>query len=112
MVLGLGINTDADNLSEGQGSLAQLEIGLSNSELFAILNAVVASLFEAKHAALEAGREQVINDDVVLRECIYRNEMCTLADIESTAIILTDDSGRRFTVGDDDQITWLNLHPQ
>ena len=112
MVLGLGINTGTDNLSEGQGSLAQLGIEISNSELFAILNAVVASLFEAKHAALEAGREQVINDDVVLRECIYRNKICTLIDIQSTEITLEDESGRRFSVDDDDQIEWVNLHPQ
>ena len=112
MVLGLGINTAADNLSEGQGSLAQLGIEVSNSDLFAILNAVVASLFEAKHAALETGLEQAINDDVVLKECIYRNRMCILIDIESTGITLTDDSGRSFKVDDDDQIEWVSLHPQ
>ena len=112
MVLGLGINTAADNLSEGQGSLAQLGIEVSNSELFAILNAVVASLFEAKHAYLETGLEQAINDDVVLKECIYRNRMCILIDIESTGITLTDDSGRSFKVDDDDQIEWVSLHPQ
>ena len=112
LVLGLGINTDTDNLSEGQGSLAQLGIVISNSELFAIMNAVVASLFEAKHDALEAGWEQAINDDVVLRECIYRKRKCTLIDIESTEITLTDDSGRRISVVDDDQIEWVNLHPQ
>ena len=112
MVLGLGINTAADNLSEGQGSLAQLGIEVSNLELFTILNAVVASLFEAKHAALETGLEQAINDDVVLKECIYRNRMCILIDIESTGITLTDDSGRSFKVDDDDQIEWVSLHPQ
>ena len=112
MVLGLGMNTAADNISEGQGSLAQLGIEVSNSELFAILNAVVASLFEAKHAALETGLEQAINDDVVLKECIYRNRMCILIDIESTGITLTDDSGRSFKVDDDDQIEWVSLHPQ
>ena len=84
----------------------------SNSELFATLNAVVASLFEAKHTAFEAGREQVINNDVILRECVYRNKICTLIDIQSTEISLEDESGRRFSVGDDDQIEWVNLHPQ
>ena len=113
MVLGLGINTDIDNLSEGQGSLAQLGIEISNSELFAILNAVVASIFEAKHAALEAGGEQqAINDDIVLREVVYRNKVCILIDIQSTNITLKDDAGHRFTVDDDDQIEWVNLHPQ
>ena len=112
LVLGLGINTDTDNLSKGQGSLAQLGIVISNSELFAIMNAVVASLFEAKHDALEAGWEQAINGDVVLRKCIYRKRKCTLIDIESTEITLTDDSGRRISVVDDDQIEWVNLHPQ
>ena len=112
MVLGLGINTGTDNLGEGQGSLAQLGIESSNSELFATLNAVVASLFEAKHTALEAGREQVINNDVILRECVYRNKICTLIDIQSTEITLEDESGRRFSVDDDDQIEWVNLHPQ
>ena len=112
MVLGLGINTDKDNLSEGQGSIAQLGIKISNSELFAIMNAVVASLFETKHVALRAGLEQAINDDVVLKDCIYRNRMCTLVGIESTKIILKDDSDRRFTVDDDDLIEWVNFHPQ
>ena len=112
MVLGLGFNTDIDNLSEGQGSLAQLGIENSNSELFVTLNAVVASLFEAKHTALEAGREQVINNDVILKECVYRNKMCTLIDIQSTDITLEEKSGRRFSVDDDDQIEWVNLHPQ
>ena len=112
MVLGLGINTDIDNLSEGQGSLAQLGIERSVSELFAILNAVVASLFEEKHDVLVAVGEQKINHDVVLRECIYRSKMCTLIDIHSTEITLKDESGRRFSVDDDDQIAWVNLHPQ
>ena len=112
IVLGLGINTGTDNLGEGQGSLAQLGIESSNSELFATLNAVVASLFEAKHTAFEAGREQVINNDVILRECVYRNKICTLIDIQSTEITLEDESGRRFSVDDDDQIEWVNLHPQ
>ena len=112
MVLGLGINTNTDNLSEGQGSLALLGIKTSNSELFAILNAVVASLFEEKHAVLKAGAEQTINDDVILRDCIYRSKTCTLIDIQSTDITLEDESGRRFSVDDDDQIEWVNLHPQ
>ena len=112
IVLGLGINTGTDNLGEGQGSLAQLGIESSNSELFTTLNAVVASLFETKHTALVAGREQVINNAVVLRECVYRNKICTLIDIQSTEISLEDESGRRFSVDDDDQIEWVNLHPQ
>ena len=113
MVLGLGINTDIDNLSEGQGSLAQLRIAISNSELFAILNAVVASIFEAKHAAIEAGgKQQAINDSIVLKECVYRNILCTLIDIHSTNITLEDESGHCFSVDDDAQIEWINLHPQ
>jgi biotin-[acetyl-CoA-carboxylase] ligase BirA-like protein len=112
IVLGLGINTDSENCREGQGSLGQLGIDISNSELFAILNAVVASIFEAKHAALEAGGEQAINNDVVLRDCIYRNKSCTLIDIQSRDITLKDESGRCFSVDDDDQIKWINLHPQ
>ena len=112
MVLGLGINTDSENCREGQGSLGQLGIDISNSELFAILNAVVASIFEAKHTALEAGGEQAINNDVVLRDCIYRNKSCTLIDIQSRDITLKDESGRCFSVDDDDQIKWINLHPQ
>ena len=112
VVLGLGINTATNNLSEGQGSLAQLGIEISNSDLFAILNAVVASIFEAKHAALEAGEKQAINDEIVLKECVYRNKLCTLIDIHSTYITLEDESGHCFSVDDDDQIEWVNLHPQ
>ena len=112
MVLGLGINTDIVNLREGQGSLVQIGIETSISELFSILNAVVASTFESKHPALKPSEQQVINDDAVLRECIYRNKSCTLIGIESTEITLADESGQRFSVDDDDQIEWLNLHPQ
>ncbi|MEC7180527.1 MAG: biotin--[acetyl-CoA-carboxylase] ligase [Candidatus Thermoplasmatota archaeon] len=112
IVLGLGINTDIDNLNEGQGSLAQLVIEISNSELFAILNAVVASIFEVKHAALEAGENQAIKDEIVLKECVYRNKLCTLIDIHSTNITLEDESGHCFSVDDDAQIEWVNLHPQ
>ena len=112
MVLGLGINTDTIDLSKGQGALAQVGIEVTNSELFAILNAVVASLFEEKHAVLEAVGEQEINHGVVLRECIYRSKMCTLIDIQSTEITLKDESGRCFSVNDDEQIEWVNLHPQ
>ena len=112
VVLGLGINTDIVNLREGQGSLVQIGIETSISELFSILNAVVASTFESKHPALKPSEQQVINDDAVLRECIYRNKSCTLIGIESTEITLADESGQRFSVDDDDQIEWLNLHPQ
>ena len=112
VVLGLGINTDVVNLREGQGSLVQIGIKTSVSELFSILNAVVASTFESKHPALNPSEQQVINDGVVLRECIYRNKSCTLIGIESTEITLADESGQRFVVDDDDQIEWLNLHPQ
>ena len=38
--------------------------------------------------------------------------MCTLIDTQSTDITLEDESGRRFSVDDDDQIEWVNLHPQ
>lgn len=112
MVLGLGINTDINNLSEGQGSLGQLGIETSNSKLFTILNAVVSSIFEAKHPALKAREEHEISENVVLRKCVYRNRLCTLSGIESTGITLKDESGRHFSVDDDDQIEWLNLHPQ
>ncbi|CAI8284973.1 MAG: Bifunctional ligase/repressor BirA [Candidatus Poseidoniaceae archaeon] len=112
VVLGIGINSDIDNLCEGQGSLGQLGVETSISELFSILNAVVASIFESKHPALKAIEQQVINDEVIIKNCIYRNKSCTLVSIESTEITLTDESGNRFSVDDDDQIEWLNLHPQ
>ena len=112
MVLGLGLNTDSDNLTEGQGSLAQLGIDASNSELFAILNAVIASIFEGKHSALKASDEQVISDDATLSKCIYRNKSCTLVSIGATEITLEDETGRRFSINDDDRIEWLNLQSQ
>jgi len=112
MVLGLGLNTDIGNLGEGQGSLAQLGIDASNSELFAILNAVVASIFEPKHSALKANDEQAINDDATLRKCIYRNKSCTLVSVGSTEITIEDETGHRFSIDDDDQIEWLNLRSQ
>ena len=112
IVLGMGMNSESNGLAVGQGSLAQLGILSSNSELFTILNAVVASLFEKKHPILESANGQLISDEVVLRECIYRKKSCRLSAIESTLITLIDDDGNHFSVDDDDQIEWLNLHPQ
>ena len=112
IVLGVGLNTEMDRLGVGQGSLAQLKVASSNTELFAMLNAVIASIFENKHPALETHNQQMIFHDVVLQDCIYRNKVCSLSSVESTTITLVDEAGKCFTVDDDDQIEWVNLHPQ
>lgn len=112
IVLGIGLNTEPKGLSKGQGSLAQLDISLSNSELFSMTSAVVASVFEKKHPALEEANGQSVNEDLLLQNCIYRNELCRISSIESIVITLVDETGNRYAVDDDDQITWLNLHPQ
>ena len=112
IVLGVGLNTEMDRLGVGQGSLAQLKVASSNTELFAMLNAVLSSIFENKHPALETHNQQMIFHDVVLQDCIYRNKVCSLSSVESTTITLVDEAGKCFTVDDDDQIEWVNLHPQ
>ena len=112
IVIGIGINTNNRELQPGQGSLDEIGIYLNPSELFTILNAVVASIFEKKHMLLDRVSEENIDMESVLSNCIYRNQSCTVKTIIEQKIIIVGQEGQTFEIDDDDQINWKNLHPQ
>ena len=112
IVIGIGINTNNRELQPGQGSLDEIGIYLNPSELFTILNAVVASIFEKKHMLLDRVSEENIDMESVLSNCIYRNQSCTVKTIIEQKIIIEGQEGQTFEIDDDDQINWKNLHPQ
>jgi len=112
IVIGIGINTNNRELQPGQGSLDEIGIYLNPSELFTILNAVVASIFENKHMLLDRASEENIDMKSVLSNCIYRNQSCTVKTIIEQKIIIEGQEGQTFEIDDDDQINWKNLHPQ
>ena len=112
IVLGIGLNTDGKHLGDGQGSLGQLDIALSSSELYTLLNAIIASLFEDRLPQIGGIELPVIDSKIVLSDCIYRNVECQLMFIESSGIVLVDKAGNQYTISDDDDVEWINLHPQ
>ena len=86
IVIGIGININKRELQPGQGSLDEIGIHVNSSELFPVLNAVVASIFEKKHAILERVSEDNIDLESVLSDCFYRNQLCTLETINPQKI--------------------------
>ena len=112
LVLGIGLNIGQDKIGQGQGSLEQLGIASSPSDLFAILSATIASMFEERIPQLSAGTPNKINMNIVLSEAIYRNRNCLLTSINSNGIVLEDDEGNQHAVSDDEDVEWINLSPQ
>ena len=112
VVLGIGINIKQDSLNPGQGSIEDVGIRLTSSELYPILHAVIASLFEAKHPAIAALPKAEINMDSLLRSCFYRNERCTVESVSSHDLVLVSEDHKRLVVTDDVEINWTDLHPQ
>ena len=112
MVIGIGINTNERELQPGQGSLDEIGIHVNASELFPVLNAVIASIFEKKHTILERVSDDNIDLESVLSNCIYRNQTYALQSINPHKIIMTNQQGQSFEIDDDAQISWKNLHPQ
>lgn len=112
LVLGIGINTQKENLSTGQGALTEIGIVETWTELFTILNAVVASLFEEKHPALVVKWIETYDSNSMLSECIYRNKLHRIVGVSSHHLTIQDEQGHLIDVEDDAGLEWINLHPQ
>lgn len=112
LVLGIGMNTQQNSLSSGQGSLEELGIHHSPSDLFPILNAVVASLFEQKHLAISNTEDHEFDVESILKACIYRGKTYSVNGVSSRGIMLIDDDDNTVYIDDDVDIDWINLHPQ
>ena len=112
VVLGIGVNVNQDSLNSGQGSIEDVDIHLTASELFPILHAVVASLFEAKHPTIATLPGGEINMDSLLKNCFYRNQMHTVESVSSHDLVLVSEENERQVVTDDVGINWTDLHPQ
>ena len=112
LVLGVGINTQMEILSPGQGALEEIGIRHTSTELFPILSAVVASIFEEKHPSLRRHFDETYTSKFLLNSCIYRGESYTVIDVLPNALVLQNRVGVNVTVEDDEHIEWVNLHPQ
>ncbi len=112
IVIGIGLNTSAQSLSPGQGCLEEINMAKTPSELFMILNAVIGSLFEPKQDLPPSTNHPNLELNSVLKECLYRNKICVLVAVNEQAIVLSDQSGNRFSIENDDELNWTNLHPQ
>ena len=112
VVLGVGMNVKQVTLNSGQGSIEDVDIHLTSSELFPILHAVVASLFEVKHPTIATLPREEINMDSLLRTCFYRNQMHTVERVSSHELVLVSEENERQVVTDDVRISWSDLHPQ
>ena len=112
LVLGIGINTQKENLSTGQGALTEIGIVETWTELFTILNAVVASLFEEKHPALVVKWIETYDSNSMLSECIYRNKLHRIVGVSSHHLTIQDEQDHLIDVEDDAGLEWINLHPQ
>jgi len=112
LVVGIGINTTRQELQPGQASLDEIEIDTTPSELYTIINAVVASMFEKKEGIRGQDKMNIIAIDSVLRECIYRNHSCSLTNVNQYTLTIVNQHGQSSEIDDDEQISWKNLHPQ
>jgi len=112
LVVGIGINTTRQELQLGQASLDEIEIQKTPSELYTIINAVVASMFENKEGIRIRDDKDIIAVDSILSECIYRNHLCSVTTINQHTMRIVNQHGQPFEIEDDDQISWRNLHPQ
>ena len=112
LVLGVGLNIGQDKLNEGQGSLQQLGITKSPSDLFVILSATIASMFEERLPQLSIEHSPKIDMNIVLKKAFYRNRNCALSFINENGIVLKDDEGKQHVVHDDEDVKWIDLSPQ
>ena len=112
VVVGVWMNVKQVTLNSGQGSIEDVDIHLTTSELFPILHAVVASLFEVKHPTIATLPRVEINMHSLLRTCFYRNQMHTVERVSSHELVLVSEENERQVVTDDVRISWSELHPQ
>ena len=112
LVVGIGINTTGQHLQPGQASLDEIEIHKTPSELYTIINAVVASMFEKKEAIRIQEEKDIIDITSVLSDCIYRNHLCSVTTIKQHTLTIVNRDGQPSEIDDDGEISWKNLHPQ
>ena len=114
LVLGIGINTKTTAEIQGRGSLEEIGIDLDNTELFTLLDTVVSSLFENRSNLANApDRNSDLNLKLLLRQCIYRNEKCTVKGVSSEGELqIESERGGSYNISDDLSLLWPHLQPQ
>ena len=114
LVLGIGINTKTTAEVQGRGSLEEIGIDLDNTELFTLLDTVVSSLFENKSNLMNApDKNTKINLELLLRQCIYRNETCTVKGVSSEGELqIESEQGESYNISDDLSLLWPYLQLQ
>ena len=114
LVLGIGINTKKTDAIQGRGSLEEVGIELNNTELFTLLDTVVASLFENKSNLVNTStRPLEINLELLLRECIYRNMKCTVEGVNANGNLrIKTKQGELQDISDDLSLVWPHLQAQ
>ena len=110
VVIGVGLNLDVPHDSDFAG-LSSLGLQPSLGELFTMINAVIASVFEnhglgqcpEEHEAVE---RQVRRGDSLLGPVIYRGGQKAVKGLTSTGELLFEDGA---VVDDGNLLTWLNI---
>jgi biotin-(acetyl-CoA carboxylase) ligase len=114
LVLGIGINTKKTDVSLGRGSLEEVGIKLNNTELFTLLDTVVASLFENKSNLVNTSTTpSEINLELLLKDCIYRNMECTVEGVNANGNLrIRTEQGELQEISDDLSLVWPHLQAQ
>ena len=114
LVLGIGINTKMTDAIQGRGSLEEVGINLNNTELFTLLDTVVASLFENKSNLVNASaKPSEINLKLLLKKCIYRNMECTVEGVNANGNLrIKTKQGDLEDISDDLSLVWPHLQAQ
>jgi biotin-(acetyl-CoA carboxylase) ligase len=111
LVLGIGINTKKTDVSLGRGSLEEVGIKLNNTELFTLLDTIVASLFENKSNLVNTSTTpSEINLELLLKDCIYRNMDCTVEGVNANGNLrIRTEQGELQEISDDLSLVWPHL---
>lgn len=114
LVLGIGINTKKTDVSLGRGSLEEVGIKLNNTELFTLLDTVVASLFENKSNLVNTSTTpSEINLKFLLKDCIYRNMECIVEGVNANGNLrIRTKQGELQEISDDLSLVWPHLQAQ
>ena len=110
VVIGVGLNLGVPHDSDFAG-LSSLGLQPSLGELFTMINAVIASVFEShglgqcpeEHEAVE---RQVRRGDSLLGPVLYRGGQKAVKGLTSTGELLFEDGA---VVDDGNLLTWLNI---
>jgi biotin-(acetyl-CoA carboxylase) ligase len=114
LVLGIGINTRITDVIQGRGSLEEIGLNLNNTELFTLLDTVVASLFENKSNLVNASTQpSELNLELLLKKCIYRNMECTVEGVNANGNLrIKTNQGELQEISDDLSLVWPHLQAQ